>query len=178
MVIAQSLDEGLQILMSTFLHRMPMIKPGIFGIGLGYQDGYLVLDLSGANSFEPDATFGLWPKDGAKDIPLRYQVERPNPLKGVDMSSMGYPISLDLYDLQSIDLTKVKVELFEGKPSRNISVQGRLICSSDINQQACLPSREFAFFPENFLKPNKKYTVVISGVESNPIESTFTTSSK
>lgn len=111
-----TMEAGLQVLIGTFFHRIGMLSPGLQRVGMGLQQGVVVLDAHSERknvAFEPWA----WPIDGAADVPPAWQNgEWPSPIgvgefTGEVARNWGYPVTLTF---PSKAVTGVDAKLFAG----------------------------------------------------------------
>jgi cysteine-rich secretory family protein len=90
--------DALNDWMGTFYHRLPLLRPGLLGIGWGLAKGTAVLDCGSLleRGFESDHV--VWPFRGMKNVPTRFNPELPNPVPGEKQSAWGFPVTLQIFD--------------------------------------------------------------------------------
>ncbi len=98
---APSATDALRVWLGSFYHRIEMLSPRLSAIGIGFADGYAVMDVltrvGKPRRFEPYA----WPVDGARDVPLTWPSgENPSPIGSrFDLgiaTGYGYPVTLTM----------------------------------------------------------------------------------
>lgn len=107
-------EAALQAWMATFYHRLPLLDPGLLRVGLGRSGGIVVLDAESMRAPSDVSWHVAWPPDGMTSVPTRFVPELPNPVPGVEMSELGYPITLQLGARADGAAAAVRMELFDG----------------------------------------------------------------
>ena len=102
--------------MATFYHRLPLLNPGMFGVGYGQANGVAVLDTSSLVLQPWRDHWVMWPPEGMKDVPRAWQPELPNPVPGEDQDGWGYPVTLQLFFVEQDLVLDVALRLHEGGP--------------------------------------------------------------
>jgi hypothetical protein len=100
--------------LGTFHHRLPLLDPGLFGVGLGEQQGVTVLDVASLRAHPWRDHWVVWPVDGARDVPRSFVPEMPNPVPGEDQASLGYPVTLQVTLVSFVGSPEVAMTLSEG----------------------------------------------------------------
>ncbi len=133
---------GVVTFMSTFFHRLPVLRPGLERIGFGYADGRphgrsygaSVVNVYSNNTKdkEKEKKLVIYPVDNQKDIPLSFDKagELPDPTPHDSDRKTGYPISITFFEEginvrhteAKIDIKDVKAELVDKKSKKEIPI--------------------------------------------------------
>lgn len=90
-------SESIDLWMGTFYHRLPLLHPGLFGVGIAVEGDVAVLDSASLVVSPWQDHVVLWPPPDAVDVPRRFASEVPNPVPGRDLSELGYPLTIQLF---------------------------------------------------------------------------------
>ena len=90
----RDVNESIDAFMSTFYHRVPLLRPGLVGVGYGHVDGIAVVDVGSLLVPELVVSMVAWPPPGVRGVPCSFSPELPHPVPGEDQSAWGYPITL------------------------------------------------------------------------------------
>lgn len=162
--------------MATFFHRLPLLEPGLLRVGWGLAGQTAVMD---SGSIVRPMVFEWqvpWPSDGMRDVPRRFRREIPNPFPGVDQSTWGYPITLQLGPRLSGAAPELDLILRVGNANGTI-VKSRLSTPQNPGNPLLVPKLAWCLIPNNPLKANTKYvvTAIVAGTEAESIEWSFET---
>jgi hypothetical protein len=147
--------------MATFYHRLPLLSPGLKGIGWGSESGISVLD--SGSLVEPwmkDDRFVVWPHDGMRNVPLRFRRELPHPVPGENQNRWGYPITLQ----GTLRNTTFTMKLYDGKPTPENLVPCHLSTPWEPTNPELAPDGAACLIPKAALKPGATYTVEVKGL--------------
>ena len=163
--------------MATFYHRLPLLEPGLCGIGAALDQDVVLLDTGSLlNQFQGKAHV-CWPHRNQKDVPLRFRPELPNPVPGEDQSEWGYPITIQSYWGQEGQDASVDMQLFVD--GQDDPVDCHYLTPSESTQTRSKPKDAYCLIPKKHLKANTTYRVKaqVSGDEAS-FSWTFKTGSK
>jgi uncharacterized protein YkwD len=174
---AKSLGEGIDGWMGTFYHRLPLLEPGLLQCGMASVDNIAVLDASSlCVPSDEIAVAMIWPPRNAKNVPLRFVPELPNPLPGVDQSKLGYPITIQ-YGEAFLEGGDLKLALHAGTAS-GAMVDCHLSTPSQPTNLEVVPRSAWCLMPKGPLQPNAAYTVVVDLGSQGVHEWSFHTAAK
>jgi hypothetical protein len=146
-------QDAVESWMGTFYHRLPLLDAGLVHIGWGFYKGIAVLDAASLRGPWKFQSYSMWPPPGAKDIPLRFVPELPNPVPGERQELWGYPITVQLFQIHPV--RDIKLQLYLNKE--------RVDCHSSTPFAPTNPKlpTPFAFclIPKRTLEPNATYEV-------------------
>lgn len=146
--------------MATFYHRLPLLYPGMFGIGFGAGKSFVVLDTNSLTAPYKGELWAVWPADGAKDIGRRFQPEKPNPIPGENQSKWGYPITLQAFFGGRRGSWPIEMTLHLGKERTGKEVPCHFITPESNHNPRFSPENAYALIPKSALKAKQEYTVV------------------
>ena len=162
--------------MATFYHRLPLLEPGLFGVGYGNSGRVTVLDTSSLVAPYWGKTWVVWPASGANDVPLKFQPELPNPVPGEDQSAWGYPITLQAYWGNQKSNRTIELALYLGKDSSGEPVACHYITPTKPFFKKHAPADAYCLIPKASLKSGEDYTVVARCPETDEKQTwSFTT---
>ncbi|MDC3283520.1 hypothetical protein OAV41_02985 [Planctomycetota bacterium] len=168
--------EAIDGWMATFYHRLPLLEPGLFGVGYGNSGRVTVLDTSSLVAPYWGNTWVVWPVSGANDVPLKFQPELPNPVPGEDQSAWGYPITLQAYWAYQKSKRTVEMVLYLGKDSSGPPVACHYITPTEPFFKKNAPADAYCLIPKATLKSGEDYTVVARCPETDEKQTwSFTT---
>jgi uncharacterized protein YkwD len=139
--------------MGTYFHRLPLLDPGLLGIGAGLEQDMAVLDSGSLVDEWATRAYVTWPPNKAKGVPLRFEPELPNPVPGQSQATMGYPVTLQV----TVDggqpgivmrLTKGGAEVPCWFTAPHAPLNPELV-----------PAGAYCLIPKAPLAPNSEYTV-------------------
>jgi hypothetical protein len=141
--------------MGTFYHRLPLLDPGVMGVGWGIDGGFAVLDMSSLVRPAGEPMQVVWPPDGARNVPRNFHAgEIPHPVPGEDQTKWGYPITLQFFGVK--DTPRCSLELWQG----GTRVECHLSTPSEPTNPELAPAGAFCLIPMRTLKPQTTYRVV------------------
>ncbi|MBL8696482.1 MAG: CAP domain-containing protein [Planctomycetes bacterium] len=80
--------------LSSFYHRIPLLRPGLLRIGVAIERGISVMDVESMREERNSEFEVLWPYPGQKGVPTRMADELPRPVPSASPGTLGYPITL------------------------------------------------------------------------------------
>ena len=163
-------------LMSTLYHRIGFLDPGWKKAGTGQKRGgdsgvVSAVNHYGAHEFTSERKAVAWPPAGAKDLPVRFQDESPDPVPGDDPA--GYPVTLTFFGGGTI--TKARGRLTENGRDVPCWVTSP---ADPARKDRPENARSICLIPKAPLKARATYTVKIEAVvDGEPMtkEWSFTT---
>jgi len=142
--------------LGTFYHRLPLLDPGLFGVGFGRSKGVLVVDVRSLVTPVTRDHVALWPMPDALDVPRAFQPEFPNPVPQSDMNQLGFPVTVQLFFLEPREDVTLELELFQGEKR----VEGHSIAPDRPLFRELAPRNAWGFIPARRLAPRTPYTAV------------------
>jgi hypothetical protein len=168
--------EAIDGWMATFYHRLPLLEPGLFGVGYGNSGRVTVLDTSSLVAPYWGEAWVVWPASGANDVPLKFQPELPNPVPGENQSAWGYPITLQAYWGVQKSSRTIELTLYLGKDSSGDPVACHYITPTKPFFKKHAPADAYCLIPKATLKSGEDYTVVARCPETDEKQTwSFTT---
>ena len=152
--------EAIDGWMATFYHRLPLLEPGLFGVGYGNSGRVTVLDTSSLVAPYWGKTWVVWPASGANKVPRKFQPELPNPVPGEDQSAWGYPITLQAYWGDQKSNRTIELTLYLGKDSSGPPVACHYLTPTNPSFKKLAPADAYCLIPKATLKSGEDYTVV------------------
>jgi hypothetical protein len=148
--------EAIDAWMGTFYHRLPLLHPGLFGIGIGVEEGVVVLDSGSLVAAPWQDHVVLWPPPDAVRVPRRFVPEIPNPVPGSDQSSLGYPVTIQLFFRDPHQAVRLQAELLTeaGAPVECWFVGPDAPLFSDL-----VPQDAWCLIPKSHLAKRARYQV-------------------
>jgi len=159
--------EAVERWMGTFYHRLPLLHPGLFGIGYGKEQRVTVLDVSSLVAPYWGAAWVVWPASDAKDVPLRFVPELPNPVPGEDQSRWGFPITLQVYLGHEKGERTIAMELQDAKGK---VVDCHYLTPTEPAFPELAPKGAFCLIPRKALARGETYTVRASCAETGVLK--------
>jgi hypothetical protein len=148
--------QSVRAWLGTFYHRLPLLDPGLFGVGFGQSEEVVVLDVA-ALRLEPwREHVVVWPRADAVDVPRAFVPELPSPLPGVALESLGTAISVQLYRREP-GVVALELELFQGSID-GIPVACHLVSPAAPEQPEYVPENAWGLLPKAWLAPKTRYT--------------------
>ncbi|MFT7620084.1 MAG: hypothetical protein ACI97A_003741 [Planctomycetota bacterium] len=151
--------EAIDVWMGTFYHRTPLLEPGLIGIGYGLFKNVAVMDTGSLLNNAQEARCIVWPYPGMKNVPQRFNPELPNPVKGEDQSTWGYPVTIQVLDDQARAPRSGTMTLHLGGTKGTVIPCHYSTPAKPTNPDAA-PAGCFCLMPKAHLKSGQKYTVV------------------
>jgi hypothetical protein len=144
--------------LATFYHRLPLLEPGLFGVGFGKSGEIVVLD-SGSLVLAPwKDHVVVWPLPQAEKVPLRFTPELPNPVPGADMGACGYPVSVQLIFQEPTRRVALTLELFHGTAESGTVVECHFVSPDAPLEPELVPPNAWGLIPKAALSPKTRYT--------------------
>ncbi|MCC6673002.1 MAG: hypothetical protein IT458_18200 [Planctomycetes bacterium] len=173
----RSMREAIDAWMATFYHRLPLTQPGLLRVGFGMVGGMAVLDADSLAIPTRDLKLlAVWPPANGKGIPTRFVPELPEPVPGVDQTTLGYPITVQfssgLLKDQQIDLV-LREGSDTGKP-----VEVYVSTPAHPTNPVLAPSDAWCLIPKAHLKPGTLYTVTATIPGHGPVTWSFRTGAR
>jgi len=144
--------------LGTFFHRLPLLDPGLFGVGFGREDEVIVLDAHSLVLAPWRDHVVRWPLPEAENVPVRMRPESPNPVPGENQSGLGYPLTLQLFFAEPRTRVEVVFELFRGAPEAGKAVDCHVITPTAPLQIELVPENAWCLIPKAPLSPGTLYT--------------------
>ena len=162
--------------MGTFYHRLPLLDPGLFGVGFGTVGDIAVADVTSLSFRTAAEQWIVWPPEGMVNVPLAFAPEVPNPVAGASQDTWGYPITLQAFGLGARAVPRVRLHL------HRTSVDGPLVDCHFTSPHAPLtrelvPEAAWCLIPEQRLIAATEYVIVAeweAGIRP-PAQWSFTT---
>ena len=153
----RSLVQGVDTWMATLYHRIPILRPNLRRIGLGYESPVAVMDTISGLIGDDSRSVGF-PGTDQKNVPTVFPNELPDPIPAGSPRPAGYPITLQ-FAHSGPEVGQVKAEL---RDSAGRTVPFHL---SDPQRPACdFPQQNtVCIIPVRQLAPSTTYQVSISG---------------
>ena len=151
--------EALGQWMASFYHRLPLLHPGLIGIGVGIADGVTTVDVESLVLRPSIEHWVGWPADFASGVPLRFQPELPNPVPGEDMAGFGYPVTLQVFAPERDSDLAITLRLFEGERD-GTEVDCHVITPARPLFAELAPPEAWCLIPKAPLSPGTRYTVL------------------
>lgn len=142
----------------TFYHRLPLLDPGLFGVGFGTSEEVVVLDVRSLVLAPWLDHMVVWPRDEAKNVPRGFVPELPNPVPGADMAALGYPLTAQLFLCEAKARATLTLELFAGAPEAKSPVDCHVITPDAPLQVELAPENAWCLIPKQPLKKKTLYT--------------------
>ena len=165
--------------MGTFYHRMPILHPGMFGLGYGQSNKFAVMDTNSLTAPYHGEIWSVWPADGSRGVGRRFIPEMPSPVPGENPNKWGYPITLHAFFGQTRRTANIKMTLHFGESKTGKEVDCYFVTPDNNPHPRFSPENAYALIPKSALKGNQEYTVVAECKElSKEMAWTFTTGSQ
>ena len=159
--------------MGTFYHRLPLLDPGLFGVGMGIEEHVSVLDVGSLKGPARDQAWVVWPPDGSQELPRSFAPELPNPVPGEDQSKWGYPITLQVYGPETKSELSFEMTLFSGEHS----IECYYLTPTTPKFEELAPADAYCLIPKVRLDGRTTYTVTARCVETD-VEQTWSFTTK
>lgn len=162
--------------MGTFYHRLPLLDPGLLGIGLGADGDVTVADVRSLVASWSGEAWVVWPPDGGSEIPLEFHPELPYPVPGRSTSELGYPVTLQLHGQAPLPEEELEFELRRGG-ARGEEVPFYLSSPAEPTNPALVPPDAYCLIPAQHLRERTQYWVHArrAGPRPRTLSWTFTT---
>lgn len=165
-------EEAIFGWMGTFYHRLPLLNPGLKRVGFAMSDQIAVLDADSLVDPYEKKGLVLWPPDGARNVPTRFELEIPNPVPGEDEKQFGYPVTLQVFE-EEISFPAVK--LVRGSKAEGPEVACWFSSPARPTNLDCNPPGAWCLIPKAPLDAGAKYTVVATESDGKNVVWTFAT---
>lgn len=142
--------------MATFYHRLPLLEPGLCGVGAAIDREVVVMDTGSLLNEYQGPAHVKWPHEGQRDVPLAWQPELPNPVPDEDQSGWGYPITIQSYWGPEGQDASIVMSLFEGDEP----VDCHFISPTTAKFDRLIPANAYCLIPKDRLDANTTYRVV------------------
>ena len=153
-------ELAVQRWLATFYHRLPLLHPGLFGVGFAREAGVVVADVNSL-VLDPWADHvALWPMPDALDVPRAFEPELPNPVPGSDMATLGYPVTVQLFFVEDVEHVTLELELWTGAPEGGKRVRCHVLSPDAQLFPELAPHLAWGLIPEQALAPRTSYTAV------------------
>lgn len=153
--------EAVDQWMGTFYHRLPLLHPGLVGVGWGLEHGIAVLDCQSLVDHFSQGAYVVWPPDGMKGVPTTFQPELPNPVPGEEQSAWGYPITFQYQGVEQ--QSRLMMSLHKGGGDKGSAVDCWYLTPKEPKNPKLAPDSAWCLIPKAHLKSGATYTVVIDG---------------
>ena len=150
--------RAIQGWLGMFYHRLPLLDPGLFGVGFGTSEEVVVLDVRSLVLAPWQDHVVVWPLDEARNVPRSFVLEQPNPVPGANMAELGYPITVQLFFRDAKGSTKLGLELFAGAPDPKNAVDCHVITPDAPLAVELAPENAWCLIPKQALKKKTLYT--------------------
>ena len=159
-VIAFNSDplKAVQDWLGTFYHRLPLLDPGLFGVGFGQSEEVIVVDTGSLVLAPWKDHVVVWPVPDDEGVPRSFVPELPNPVPAAEMASLGYPITVQLFFLESRTRPRLELELFKGALEDGEAVDAWFIAPDAPLQVELAPENAWALIPKRSLARKTRYT--------------------
>jgi hypothetical protein len=142
--------------MATLYHRIPILRPTLKRIGMGYESGIAVMDVVSGVDGEEERPIAF-PADGQSEVPLLFPNEIPDPIPAGASHPAGYPITLQ-FPTWGPEVAGVRAELTDGSGRRvtfHLSHPESPACGFPQQNTVCL-------IPAQPLAPATTYRVTVA----------------
>jgi len=169
--------ESIDAWMATFYHRLPLLEPGLCGVGAAVDGEVVVMDTGSLLNEYQGPAHVKWPHDGQRKVPLRWRPESPNPVPGEDQSGWGYPVTVQSYwGPKAQDASVVLTLYIDGDEE---PVDCHFISPTTAKFDRLIPANAYCLIPKERLESSTTYRVVAEVPElAETWEWTFETGSK
>ncbi|MBI4244809.1 MAG: hypothetical protein HY606_12030 [Planctomycetes bacterium] len=162
-ITAMGLPDGVDELIGTFYHRIPLLNPFLELIGVGvfnetasFLRPVCINARGGFQTTSSEMISVLYPHDGQKGVSIRFSNdELPDPVPGVNEVMFGYPITITFYNVNKV--VAKKIELMNGS--------SQVDCYLHTPQKPSNPERPdfttICILPKVFLKSKTMYKVLV-----------------
>jgi hypothetical protein len=152
-------EDSIDAWMATFYHRLPLLEPGLCGVGAAVDGDVVVMDTGSLLNDYQGPAHVKWPHEDQRGVPLRWRPESPNPVPGEDQSTWGYPITLGVWRPEGKSMPRIEMELHAGKENGPIVPCHFSTPDAPTNPQLA-PEYSWCLMPKQHLSPGSQYTVV------------------
>jgi hypothetical protein len=123
---AMTFQEGIDVWMSSFYHRLPLTDPGVMRLGWGAEEIYQVMDMGSLAAPYDKPYVVVYPYDGQTDVETAFLGdEHPDPVPNGPPGSVneaelyGNPITIQTNPADERGETvDISMKLFEGKDGK------------------------------------------------------------
>lgn len=152
-------EQAIDAWMGTFYHRLPLLDPGLFGIGVGEEKGVIVLDVESLVVSPWSDHVVVWPTPDAVGIPCRFAPEIPNPVPTEDQNTFGYPITVQLFFRTPENAPRLTMQLTEGSGKTPKTVECYFLSPEEPQFVNLAPQGAWCLIPRAPLATKTRYTV-------------------
>jgi hypothetical protein len=153
--------------MGTLYHRIPLLDPGLLGVGFGKAGGVCVLDVTSLVLDTGDDRWVRWPHDGMRAVPRASVPDLPNPVPGERQAEWGYPITLQAFLAAQDRELDIRLSLHEWDEKER-AVACWFVTPEQPFQPELAPPNTWCLIPRKRLKASTKYGVVVAGRSAPP----------
>jgi uncharacterized protein YkwD len=150
-------ERALAAWLGSFYHRLPLLDPGLFGVGLGQHEEVVVLDVGSLVLTPWKDHVVLWPPPEAEGVPRANVPELPYPVPDEDQARLGQPVSVQLFFAREEGDVALELELFEGGPGER-PVEAYSISPQAPLQPELAPRNAWGLVPKRWLAPKTRYS--------------------
>ncbi len=150
--------KAVQGWLGTFYHRLPLLDPGLFGVGFGQSEEVLVLDVHSLVVAPWKDHVVVWPLAGAVEVPRSFVPELPSPVPGADLAELGYPLSIQLFFAHQERELELELALFVGDPAGGTPVEAHPVTPASPPQVELAPPNAWGLIPRAPLAKKTRYT--------------------
>ena len=153
-------EQAVDAWMATFYHRLPLLDPGLVGVGIGDARDVVVMDVLSLVTPSFDSQWVVWPPDKAEEVPLGFYPEIPLPVPGRATETLGYPITLQTFGNDPLlsGRSQLSFELRRDGPEGE-AVPFHLSSPRDPLNPELVPVGAYCLIPDRHLAPNTSYYV-------------------
>ena len=173
---SEDVEVAIENFMRTFYHGLRMMQPNVYALGVGVEGKVVLIDCKSGvlKDKAPVTPYICWPPNNETNVAVSARRELPNPLPGKDLSTMGSPIIV-IVNQPDVDLSKVVIKLYEGRPNKRNLVDSELITPFNHQQPAVKLTKEFSLYANGHLKPLTPHTYVVYEGNNELFQHSFTT---
>lgn len=152
-----SLSVAVDAFLATLYHRVPLLRPSLKRVGMGFCGRTAVINIHGGVEGLDEAPVGF-PTANQANVPLEFPWELPDPIPPGASRPAGYPITLQ-FPMDGPEVSGVRAELTDsaGRGVKfHLSHPGKPACEFPQMNTICV-------IPATRLKPGASYKVKIAG---------------
>ena len=168
---AASPEAAIRAFMASFYHRLPLLDPGLKRIGFSLSDQIALLDAGSLVEADSSARLVSWPPRDMKGVPVAFQPELPSPVPGQDQKQWGYPVTLQVFGLE----TTYAMRLVRGGRPDGPEIPCHFSSPGAPLNPELHPPGAYCLIPKSPLERRAKYTVVADASDGSSLVWSFTT---